>query len=79
MSTSAIEVTVTIDEHREDMYAELFAGPVQWGEVRLAAAGTDAIVTVFPPLDGKAYQFTVVAMQRALHEAVSRLRKVERK
>lgn len=78
MPVTEIEVTVTSHEGRDDLYAELFAGSIQCAEVRISHDGDQPVVTIFPPLDGKPYEFTVAALQNALSDAVARLYKVER-
>lgn len=76
---SRIEVTVTSHDSRDEMYAELFAGSVQCAEVSVPPGSPEPIVTIFPPLDGNAYEFTVAGLQAALAEAVSRLRILAKK
>jgi hypothetical protein len=72
-----IEVTVTTAEGREDLFAELFVDGIQWGEVTIAPSTGASIVTIFPPLKGQTYRFSVDDLKRALDEAVARLIRVE--
>jgi hypothetical protein len=77
VNNATIEVTITTTDEREDMFAELFVDGTQWAEVTLVPGTGTSTVTIFPPLDGEPYRFSVDEIKRALDEAVMRLRKVE--
>ena len=47
MRLPTIEVTVTTTEDREEMFAELFADGIQWGEVTLGRLDA-TVVKIFP-------------------------------
>lgn len=70
-------VTVTSDPGRDDLYAEIFFGRVQWAEVRISPSTGEPELVIYAPVESQSWAFPLEAAQRALEEAKVRLLKVE--
>lgn len=62
---SDFHIVVTSDTTRDELFAELWAGDEQWGEVIFNSFD----ITIFPPRAGGKYVFGLASVQASLQEA----------
>jgi hypothetical protein len=67
------EIVVTSDPDREELFAELYIGGEQWGEVIFNRSSEMFEVTIFPARAGGTYVISMVMLEQQLREARQRL------
>lgn len=61
---------------RDDLYAELWEGDEQWGEILLGRNGRE-VLKIYPSRSGGGYQFELSSVSELLERARRHLLKIE--
>jgi hypothetical protein len=72
------ELSFDIVSHkdRDDLYAELWGGDEQWGEIRLDRDGRE-VLKIHPPRSGAGYEFELSSVTQLLERARKHLLEIE--
>lgn len=72
----ALTIVVASDAERDDLFAEIWQGDVQWMEVIFDPMSKAFVVEIFAPHDGTKHICDLTKLQQALDEAKQRLLKL---
>lgn len=68
-----MEIVVTSDQEREELFAEIYHGEEQWAEVIYDPLKEGFGIKIYAPLSGESYLFSLTTVQKAIEEAKCRL------
>jgi hypothetical protein len=72
-----IAVSIVSSDDRDDLYAELCCGDMQYGEVALVEDKSKFVLKIFMSPDRPVLEFDAVEFAASIDEAITRLRKLE--
>ena len=68
-----MEIVVTSDQEREELFAEIYHGQEQWAEVVYDSEEESFAIKIYAPTSGSNYVFSLSNVQKAIEEAKCRL------
>jgi hypothetical protein len=71
--SSRMSITVASDVERETLFAELWDGDEQWGEIVPDARTGAFTMTIYAPAAATSYTFDLAELQRSIEDATSKL------
>ena len=68
-----MEIVVTSDQEREELFAEIYHEEEQWAEVIYDSLKKSFTIKIYAPTSGSSYLFSLSKVQKAIEEAKCRL------
>ena len=68
-----MEIVVTSDQEREELFAEIYNGEEQWAEVIYDPLKEGFAIKIYAPTSGSSYVFSLSHVQKVIEEAKCRL------
>ncbi len=69
-----MRMVIASDLRRDGLFAELYIGDEQWGEIAFVEDTGKFTLTIFPPIGAEKYEFDLEELQAYLEMAKTRLR-----